>query len=173
MNTVGNSANVINLQPGWQRLDWIVLIGLIVVSILAFLAGLGSFGILDPSDGYYSEGAREMFLAHNWLTPHLNYVWFFDKPIMNYWLISASYAIFGVTEFASRLPAAICGAALVPVLYAFMRQFCRSRDQRQINLFPLPQSHKNTQGFQNRQTSNHGCVVFLSVSVHWWFKPWG
>jgi 4-amino-4-deoxy-L-arabinose transferase-like glycosyltransferase len=116
-------------SPGipWDTSDWEILGVLLVAALFAFIFCLGSFGILDPSDGYYSEGAREMFESGNWLVPNLNYAWFFDKPIMNYWLIAASYRLFGVSEFASRLPAATCGALLVPGMYAFCRQFLRRR----------------------------------------------
>ncbi|HEY9681730.1 MAG TPA: glycosyltransferase family 39 protein [Oculatellaceae cyanobacterium] len=111
----------------WNERDWLLLALLSLAAIFAFLAGLNSFGILDPSDGYYSEGAREMFASGDWLIPHLNSVWFFDKPIMNYWLIAGCFKLFGVSEFVSRLPAAFCGAAIVPSLYAFARQFLRRR----------------------------------------------
>jgi 4-amino-4-deoxy-L-arabinose transferase-like glycosyltransferase len=111
----------------WDRTDWNLIAALALAAGLAFIVCLGAFGILDPSDGYYSEGAREMFESGNWLVPHLNYAYFFDKPIMNYWLIASSYRAFGVTEFASRIPAAICGALLIPGMYAFSRQFLRRR----------------------------------------------
>jgi 4-amino-4-deoxy-L-arabinose transferase-like glycosyltransferase len=111
----------------WDKTDWWVIAALSLAAGLAFIVCLGAFGILDPSDGYYSEGAREMFESGDWLVPHLNYAWFFDKPIMNYWLIASSYRIFGVTEFASRVPAALCGALLIPGMYAFSRQFLRRR----------------------------------------------
>jgi 4-amino-4-deoxy-L-arabinose transferase-like glycosyltransferase len=111
----------------WDGTDWKLIGALTLAAGLAFIVCLGSFGILDPSDGYYSEGAREMFESGNWLVPHLNYAYFFDKPIMNYWLIASSYKLFGVTEFASRIPAAVCGALLIPGIYVFCRQFFRRR----------------------------------------------
>ncbi|MFX9703675.1 glycosyltransferase family 39 protein, partial [Acinetobacter baumannii] len=35
--------------------------------------------------------------------------------------------MFGVSEFASRLPAATCGALMVPAMFAFCRQFLGRR----------------------------------------------
>jgi 4-amino-4-deoxy-L-arabinose transferase-like glycosyltransferase len=111
----------------WSDRDWLLLGLLSIAAVASFFAGLNCFGILDPSDGYYSEGAREMFVSGDWLVPHLNHVWFFDKPIMNYWMIASCFKLFGVSEFVSRLPAALCGAATVPSLYVFARQFLRRR----------------------------------------------
>jgi 4-amino-4-deoxy-L-arabinose transferase-like glycosyltransferase len=111
----------------WQKTDWLVLLAITVIALLCFLPGLGAFGILDPSDGYYSEGAREMVESGDFLTPHLNYEPFFDKPILNYWMIAACYKLFGVSEWVSRLPAALGAAKLSVLMYVFARQFLRRR----------------------------------------------
>lgn len=111
----------------WNKIDSHVTVLLVIASLCCFLPGLGSFGILDPSDGYYSEGAREMVESGNFLTPHLNYRPWFDKPILNYWLIAAAYKVFGVSEFSARLPSAVCASLLVVLSYVFGRQFLRSR----------------------------------------------
>lgn len=111
----------------WAASDWSVLVFLFVLAACLFLPGLNNFGILDPSDGYYSEGAREMLERGDFLTPYLNYKPWFDKPIFTYWLIIGSYMLFGVSEFAARLPGALCGISLVLFLYFFARQFMSKR----------------------------------------------
>lgn len=111
----------------WTSLDWQIFACVVVVAILLFLPALGLMPIMDPSDGYYSEGAREMFESGNYLVPHLNYVPWFEKPILIYWLIVLSYKIFGVCEFAARLPAATSAAVLLILTYPFGRQFLRRR----------------------------------------------
>ncbi len=111
----------------WQKFDWLALIIVCVVALLSFLPGLGDFGILDPSDGYYAEGGREMLETGDYLTPHLNYEPFFDKPILNYWLIVGAYKLWGVSPFAARLPAAFCAALIAILMYVFARLFVRRR----------------------------------------------
>lgn len=111
----------------WLKLDWTILCCLSCLALSLCFLGLGGFGILDPSDGYYAEVAREMVQTGNFLTPYLNYVPWFDKPILCYWLIAFSYKIFGVSEFAARVPSAVLGASLVPLCFAFCRQFFRRR----------------------------------------------
>lgn len=113
--------------PRWSNLDWRIFAVVVIGAILLFFPALGLMPIMDPSDGYYSEGAREMFESGNYLVPHLNYVPWFEKPILIYWLISLSYKIFGVTEFAARFPAALSATALTILSYPFNRQYLRRR----------------------------------------------
>ena len=111
----------------WSKRDTTMLLVVLLLSICCFVPALGAFGILDPSDGYYSEGAREMVESGNYLTPHLNYEPFFDKPILNYWLIAACFKLFGVTELASRIPAASLAVLICVLTFVFARQFLSLR----------------------------------------------
>ena len=99
---------------------WLLVL---TISCLMFLPTLGSVGLFDPSDAYYSEGAREMLERGNLLVPVLNYTNYYDKPILNYWFIIASYKIFGITPFAARLPAAISTTATALLLFFKSRRF--------------------------------------------------
>jgi 4-amino-4-deoxy-L-arabinose transferase-like glycosyltransferase len=92
-----------------------------------FLPALGSFGILDPSDGLYAEGAREMLESGNFLTPAFNYTPFLEKPILVYWLIALCFKLFGVSEFSARLPAAIAAIVTCCCTYLSTRTFLTRR----------------------------------------------
>jgi 4-amino-4-deoxy-L-arabinose transferase-like glycosyltransferase len=111
----------------FTSLDWKIFAAVVFGAILLFFPALGLMPIMDPSDGYYSEGAREMVESGNYLVPYLNYVPWFEKPILIYWLISVSYKIFGVCEFAARFPAALSATILVALSYPFNRQYLRRR----------------------------------------------
>lgn len=87
------------------------------VCYVLMLATLWSYGLIDPSDGWYSEPAREMLERGEYLTPLLNYQPFYEKPIGIYWAIIACYKIFGMHEFSARLPSAL--AAIVCSAYSF------------------------------------------------------
>jgi 4-amino-4-deoxy-L-arabinose transferase-like glycosyltransferase len=79
----------------------------LTICYLGLLASLFIFGIVDPSDGYYSEGSREMFARGDYSTPFLYYKPFYEKPIGIYWSVIACYEMFGVHEFAARIPSAL------------------------------------------------------------------
>ncbi|MBS2006016.1 MAG: glycosyltransferase family 39 protein [Cyanobacteria bacterium SZAS TMP-1] len=79
---------------------------------------LGSWAFTDPGESYYTEAAREMLECGDWIVPHLNYQIYFSKPILTFWLIAASYKLFGISELAARLPFAIVATATIFATYA-------------------------------------------------------
>jgi 4-amino-4-deoxy-L-arabinose transferase-like glycosyltransferase len=65
----------------------------------------------EPDEARYAEIPREMLALGDWLTPRLNYVLYFEKPPLQYWMSALSMRLFGLQPFAARLPLAL--AALV------------------------------------------------------------
>ena len=87
-----------------------------------WLGGLemGGLGLTDRDEGSNAEAAREMLETGNWISPTLNYEPRFAKPAFVYWLISGSYSLFGVNEFAARFPSAFSGLCVVLLQYVFV-----------------------------------------------------
>jgi 4-amino-4-deoxy-L-arabinose transferase-like glycosyltransferase len=75
-------------------------------------------GLLDDVDSIYIEIARSMLLRHDYVTPMIDGIRFFDKPPLMYWLASGSMAVFGQTDWAARLPLALLTLALLLATYA-------------------------------------------------------
>ncbi|HET7288644.1 MAG TPA: hypothetical protein VFI71_14280, partial [Pyrinomonadaceae bacterium] len=71
--------------------------------------GLGKLPLVGPDEPRYAQVAREMFLRGDLVTPTLGGHTWFEKPALLYWLMIASYKIFGVSEFSARLGPAVCG----------------------------------------------------------------
>jgi 4-amino-4-deoxy-L-arabinose transferase-like glycosyltransferase len=83
---------------------------ILFVSLGAFyLCGLGSLPLVGPDEPRYAQVAREMLQRGDFITPTLGGVPWFEKPPLLYWMMMASYRVFGVSEFAARLGPAICG----------------------------------------------------------------
>ncbi|MDE1176190.1 MAG: glycosyltransferase family 39 protein [Edaphobacter sp.] len=82
------------------------------------VGGLFRPGLLDDVDSIYIEIAREMMLRHDYVTPYINGVRFFDKPPLMYWMAAASMHVFGVHDWAARLPLALGVLALLLAVYA-------------------------------------------------------
>ena len=79
------------------------------------LATLGAYPLLDPTESRYAEIARKMLETGDWLVPQVDYgVPFWGKPPLSTWLSAVAMAVFGVNEFAARLPSFLllagCGA---------------------------------------------------------------
>ena len=107
----------------WLR-DSIVL--LVLFGVL-FLTGLGSAPLIDPDEGRYAEIPREMLVRGDFVTPTLNYVKYFEKPPLLYWVNAGSMAIFGQNEFAARLPSALSGLFTVLLTYLAGRRLFNRR----------------------------------------------
>lgn len=75
-------------------------------------------GLLDDVDSIYTEIAREMLVRHDYVTPYVNGIRFFDKPPLMYWMAAASMRIFGPEDWAARLPLAVGVLALLLAVYA-------------------------------------------------------
>lgn len=96
---------------------------LVFLCLLTFLPTLGVTKLIDPSDGFFAETAREMLESKNFITPTLNYEPWNDKPILNHWLVALSYMLLGVSEYASRVPAALCATLTCLSTFYFSRMF--------------------------------------------------
>jgi len=80
---------------------------LAIVFAAVFLGSLFSPPLLDDADSTHAEAAREMFVTADYVTLHVNGVRYLEKAPLPYWLVVASYHLFGVNEFSTRLPMAI------------------------------------------------------------------
>jgi 4-amino-4-deoxy-L-arabinose transferase-like glycosyltransferase len=57
-----------------------------------------------------------MLLSGDYVTLHVNGVRYLEKPPLMYWLVAFSYRMFGVNEFATRLPTVLALISGVPFL---------------------------------------------------------
>ena len=94
--------------------------------IIAFQM-LWHFPLMEPDEGRYSEIPREMLEQMDFITPTLNYVKYFEKPPLLYWMNSLSFAVFGQNEFAARFPCALCGLLTILVTYLIGRELFNRR----------------------------------------------
>ena len=76
----------------------------------------------EPDEARYAEIPREMLATGDWLTPHLNYVQYFEKPPLQYWLSAVSMKLFGLQPFAARLPLALAMAITLGCAWLLARR---------------------------------------------------
>ncbi len=88
----------------------------ILFAVFYFLF-LGSHPLLLPDEGRYSEVAREMLAAHDFITPRLNGSLFFHKPPLFYWLQTVSISAFGINPASLRIMPALFGVGGIVFLY--------------------------------------------------------
>ncbi|MCL2760792.1 MAG: glycosyltransferase family 39 protein [Desulfuromonadales bacterium] len=96
---------------------WSDILILAIAFSISFFQFLGRFPLIEPDEGRYSEIPREMLARWDFITPTLNYVKYFEKPPLLYWLNSISFSIFGQNELAARLVSAMSGFLTVLFIY--------------------------------------------------------
>ncbi|PMP61778.1 MAG: phospholipid carrier-dependent glycosyltransferase [Sulfurihydrogenibium sp.] len=70
-----------------------------------------------PNESFYAEAVREMFESGNFLDIYYNYEPRFEKPPLTYWIIALSSLIFGINEFAIRLPIVLMALGSIYLTY--------------------------------------------------------
>jgi 4-amino-4-deoxy-L-arabinose transferase-like glycosyltransferase len=81
-----------------------------------------SFHLFEPDESRYAEIPREMLQRGEWVVPYLQSEPYLDKPPLLYWLIEASYAVFGVQVWAARLVPALAVHGCVLLAYLIGRR---------------------------------------------------
>ena len=88
-----------------------------------FFYGLNQVGLIGADEPRYAQVAREMLERHDWITPVLGGQPWLEKPPLYYWQAMVAYAVFGVSDWAARLPSALDATLLVLAVYFFLRRF--------------------------------------------------
>lgn len=97
-------------------------ISTLILLFFSFFAPLGAVALFNLDEGAFGEATREMVASGNYLTTYLNGELRFDKPILIYWLQSASVHLFGLSEFSLRLPSAVFAAFWGLVIFYFTKR---------------------------------------------------
>jgi 4-amino-4-deoxy-L-arabinose transferase-like glycosyltransferase len=99
---------------------WRVYLAVILVASAVYLAcAISPPSLQDDVDAVQAQIARNMITSGDWVTPRLDGVVYLEKPPLIYWLIAASYNVFGVHDWAARIPIALASIALCWLTAAF------------------------------------------------------
>lgn len=82
---------------------------LIAAAAFLYLAHIGSYHLIELDEGRYHRVAMEMALSGDYITPHFDYMPYFEKPIFQYWVTALSMELFGFREFTGRILPALTG----------------------------------------------------------------
>src|ERR1700733_1416716 len=86
-----------------QRSFWIVL-SLLVLSVGLYLGTAASPALDDDDvDAAHAMVSQEMLSRGDFVVPYMDGVRYLVRPPMHFWMVAASYKLFGETEFATRL----------------------------------------------------------------------
>jgi len=95
---------------------------LLLIASAIFLVGiLSPPSLMDDMDAVQAQMARNMIQSGDWVTPHLDGVVYLEKAPLKTWMTAIAYLIFGVHDWAARLPVALAAILLAWVVMRFGR----------------------------------------------------
>lgn len=131
-----------------------------------FFFGLGAFGLLGADEPRYAQIAREMLARHDWIVPTLNGSPWLEKPALLFWKMMNSYSLFGVSDWAARIPAAFHATAVVVGIFFFMRRF---RFASELDAAMIAASSAGMIGFgRGASTDMLLSAPFALAMMSWW-----
>lgn len=89
----------------------------IIVGAILFFPFLGAVPLFDWDEINFAESAREMIMSNDYFRVQINYQPFWEKPPLFMWLQVFSMKIFGINEFAARLPNAVIGIVTLLIIF--------------------------------------------------------
>ncbi|MDN0081809.1 glycosyltransferase family 39 protein [Crenobacter sp. SG2305] len=140
----------------WVWLGWLALAAI-------WFGSLGYRALIHPDEGRYASISLEMLQRSDWLTPHLNGFLYFEKPILQYWMGAASFAVFGINEFAARFWPGLTGFLTVIAVAVTGRRLWGG----QAGLFAALAAAGTTWIIGNSHflTLDMGLTLFLTVAL--------
>ena len=146
------------------------------VCLFFFFYQLGAFGLVGADEPRYAQIAHEMLSRRDWVVPTLNGAPWLEKPVFLYWKMMGSYKIFGVFDWAARIPAAAHASALVLAIFFFMRRY---RKGSELDAAVIAASCAGMIGFgRGASTDMLISAYFAMAMLAWWSwhqtgkKPW-
>jgi 4-amino-4-deoxy-L-arabinose transferase-like glycosyltransferase len=148
------------------RADWLLLVGF---CFFLFFYGAGSFGLIGADEPRYAQIAREMLARHDWITPTLGGVAWLEKPVLYYWQAILSFSIFGVSDWAARLPSAIDATLMVLGVYLFLRRF---RPGFHLDGALMTAAASGIVGFSRAAATDMPLAAMFTLAMMSWFAWW-
>lgn len=143
--------------------DWLLLAGFCG---FLFFFGLASFGLIGADEPRYAQVAREMWLRHDWITPTLGGKPWLEKPPLYYWQAMLAYSIFGVSDWAARLPSAVDATLMVIAIYLFLKRF---RAGFQLDGALMTASAAGVVGFARAASTDMPLASMFMIALLAWY----
>jgi len=143
--------------------DWLLLAGFCG---FLFFFGLGYFGLIGADEPRYAQVAREMLARHDWITPTLGGKAWLEKPPLYYWQAVLAYGIFGVSDWAARLPSAVDATLMVVATYLFLKRF---RPGFQLDSALMTASAGGVIGFARAASTDMPLAAMFTIAMLAWY----
>lgn len=95
---------------------------LIVPLLILYLLNLGGVGFLGPDEPRYASIGRAMAVSHDFITPRLDGLPWFEKPPLVYWMTAAGRFVGLRDEWAARFPLALLSVVFIVFFFNMLER---------------------------------------------------
>ena len=153
----------------------------LIVLLVAALIFLGCIvsppSLMDDVDAVQAQIARNMLQSGDWVTARLDGVAYLEKSPLKYWMIAVSFVIFGVHDWAARIPIALSTVLLCWVTarfgaWAFGRRAGHVRgpgardERRAVSVHAHPDSGRDADARRSRWRCGACCARWTKTEPH-------
>jgi 4-amino-4-deoxy-L-arabinose transferase-like glycosyltransferase len=150
----------------WDKFHIEGLVILIIIFFLAYVPLLPSTARFRGDEAMYTVAATRMMQTGDYFTPYYYHGSSrLQKPIFIYWVMVASYKIFGINFFASRIPFLIAGSAIIWLTYKLSLLFFRRKEWAFIAAAVIA-SNLTLFHVSVRSTTDTLLCLFISMSLY-------
>lgn len=107
------------LPPKQFRARYLYLLVLAFAAAIYLGCILSPPSLMDDVDAVQAQIARTMLTSGDWVTATLDGIKYLEKSPLIYWTMAVSYKIFGLHDWAARIPVALSAIALCWITMAF------------------------------------------------------
>src|SRR5271163_4904200 len=131
-----------------------------------FFYGLAQFGLIGADEPRYAQVAREMLERRDWITPTLGSRPWLEKPPLYYWQAMLAYSVFGVSDWAARLPSAVDATLMMIAIYLFFRRF---RPGTELDAALMTASAAGMVGFARAASMDMALAASFTIALLAWY----
>ena len=108
-------------EKNQERWSVSLIVVLLAAAVIYFTSILSPPALMDDVDAVQAQIARTMLTSGDWISARIDGVVYFEKSPLVYWLMAIAYKIFGVHDWAARIPIALSAIGLAWLTAAFGR----------------------------------------------------
>lgn len=116
-----------NLKKIWRQAATpeFLFVFIAVWAAVVMIGGIPHGDLSGWDDTAYAHEAKAMVQSGDFWTLRMNGVPDFDKPPLFIWLLAASFKIFGISDFAAKIPGVVLGWATIITVYFLTKELFR------------------------------------------------
>ena len=146
---------------GGRRSIWLLL----AVFFAALLPTLPELSRYHGDERFYTDAAITMLQTGDYLTPrYADGTERFRKPLLTYWMLCASYKLFGISVFSSRLPFLLAGCGMVWLTWRLGRTLFGTEQSGTFAAFIIA-ANVQTMTIATRSTPDILLCLFITASL--------